>query len=425
MRLSEEKYEDIFNFIIITISVTLVFRQLSTILIIGFTLFNIFFYRNLKFEYKNLALLLIITSPLLLDIIFFWNNESLIAGLKSAEKRVSLLIFPIFILGFSKKINFLRLLKFYVVITTIILIILFLRYLIMYPDNVQKYLNNIHLWEMGYHFSSSFGMHAPALNMHVSFFSVSAFFLIFTKSKSKFRILLKTICFFLSLFFLLIINTRVALVTSILGYVVIILYQFKSKRFTTRKLVRISILVSFLIVLSISLFARAFPYIIHKYGEGSFSNMEMIGRLDELENPEKQVYNKLVTRLSIWKSAYELSQHKIWAGYGASDGKKELINYYKKTDQKFLARNKFPVHNQYLDFLLKFGLLGLFVVLVYIITIGWLGFQLKNPIIISYFLIFFICNLTDDFLIRYDGITFSGLWFSIFANQYKSKLDKI
>ena len=72
----------------------------------------------------------------------------------------------------------------------------------------------------------------------------------------------------------------------------------------------------------------------------------------------KQKYLIPWLRVSIWKSAWELSLKNLPFGVGASDGKPELVNYYKQTNQHFLAKYEFPTHNQFLDFLLKYGILG-------------------------------------------------------------------
>ena len=154
---------------------------------------------------------------------------------------------------------------------------------------------------------------------------------------------------------------------------------------------------------------------VEKYTKVTFGHMDKIGRLDEIKDPQIHVFNSLVTRISIWKSSLELSKNHLLFGFGASDNKKELISYYKKTNQKFLAKYEFPVHNQILDFLLKYGIFGVITFFIYIGNIFFLGLKLKNEIVFSFFIIFFISNLTDDFLIRFDGIVFSGLWISIFS----------
>jgi O-antigen ligase len=173
-------------------------------------------------------------------------------------------------------------------------------------------------------------------------------------------------------------------------------------------------------------FAKAFPFIIDKYTKVTFAHMDMVGRLDELENPEAQVYSSFVTRVSIWKTAWERAQKDLWIGVGAADGKDELNQAYVDTNQKFLAKYKFPTHNQFLDFLLKFGIAGLIGVLLYVMHVLWLSLQTKNALIFFFFVLFFTSNLTDDFLIRYDGITFSALWISVFAViAMNARLNKV
>jgi O-antigen ligase len=188
---------------------------------------------------------------------------------------------------------------------------------------------------------------------------------------------------------------------------------FKEKNY--KKVITTTTIVSVLSLTVFFLFLEKNTFMKEKYTTAMFSYMDKIGKLDEIDHPEIEVYSSLVTRLSIWKSVWELSIENLPFGVGASDGKPELFKYYKTTNQKFLANYQFPTHNQYLDFLLKFGILGLITIFLYVLTIGYIGYITKNAIIISFFLLFFVSNLTDDFLIRFDGIAFSGFWISIFS----------
>ncbi|UWY29266.1 O-antigen ligase family protein [Flavobacterium sp. TR2] len=367
-----------------------------------------------------------IASPVILELLLFWNNDSFAKGLKAIEKSTSLLIFPLFIIGNFQRINFLKLLKVYVLGTTLVMLFFFIRFNVLYPDLMHKYLNGIHLWEMGYQFGNSVGIHAPALNMHLAFVTVSAFYFVIKSfkddEKSKFKAI-TIIIFMLSFFFVLFVNTRMALVNVFIGVLIVLFYAVKQDNFRKIALKGLPLLV--LLIAVLFLFVQKDPYMKEKYSSVSFAYMDKVGKLDEIDHPEVKVFNSLVTRVSIWKSAWELSLKNLPFGVGASDGKNELNRYYAATNQKFLAKYEFPTHNQFLDFLLKFGILGPLVVLFYISIIGYLGFDLRNPIIISFFIIFFTSNLMDDFLLRFDGIAFSGFWLSIFSSywlQQKSAL---
>src|SRR3970040_92493 len=167
MNISEKNFNKIFNIFLFLIASTMIFRKPCTELIILFVAFNLFFLKKLKFTKTSLLLAAVIASPILIEILFFWNNDSYPMGLKSIEKSFSLLIFPLFILGNFQRVQFYKLLRFYSFTTTVIILFFFIRFIIEAPDLMNKYLNGIDLWEMGYQFSNSIGIHAPALNMHL------------------------------------------------------------------------------------------------------------------------------------------------------------------------------------------------------------------------------------------------------------------
>jgi hypothetical protein len=62
------------------------------------------------------------------------------------EKSISLLLFPLFILGNYKRVQFIKLLQFYSYTTTAIVLFFFIRFIVVYPDLINKYLGG-DLWE--------------------------------------------------------------------------------------------------------------------------------------------------------------------------------------------------------------------------------------------------------------------------------------
>jgi O-antigen ligase len=211
-----------------------------------------------------------------------------------------------------------------------------------------------------------------------------------------------------------------ALLNVLVGFLIVLILEFKTK-VKLKNVILTAVSLFVLLGGILFFFVQKDPYMKQKYSSVSFAYMDKVGKLDEIDHPETKVFNSLVTRVSIWKSAWELSLKNLPFGVGASDGKPELNKYYKETNQKFLAKYEFPTHNQFLDFLLKFGILGPLVVMLYIFTIAYLGYDLKNALILSFFLIFFTSNLMDDFLLRFDGIAFSGFWFSVFGSFWLQK----
>ncbi|TDP04177.1 O-antigen ligase family protein [Flavobacterium sp. 245] len=430
MNISEKNFNKIFHIFLCVIAVAMIFRKPCSLLIILFAAFNLIFFKKLQYSKKQLLLIACIASPILLELLLFWNNDSFSKGLKAIEKSISLVIFPLFIIGNYQRVNFLKIIRTYVISTTAVMIFFLIRFIIVFPDLVAKYSNRIDLWEMGYQFADSIGIHAPALNMHLAFVTVCALYFVFESFRNQSKIVFKIASlavFLFSFFFVLLVNTRMALINALIGFLIVFFYEIRSK-FNLKKIVLTGSVIVVLLVGILFLFVQKNPYMKEKYSSVTFAYMDKVGKLDEIDHPEIKVYNSLVTRVSIWKSAWELSVKNFPYGVGASDGKPELFKYYKETNQQFLAKYELPTHNQFLDFLLKFGILGPLVVFLYIFTIGYLGYDLKNAMILSFFLIFFTSNLTDDFLLRFDGIAFSGLWSSIFASywlQQKLTLDKV
>ena len=125
MTISEKNFNKIFNYFLGLIAIAMIFRKPCTLLIVLFAIFNLLSIKKLNFSKQSLVLVFLIASPLLLEIIMFWNNDSFGNGLKSLEKYSSLLIFPLFILGNYQRIQFLKILRFYSIITTIILLFFF------------------------------------------------------------------------------------------------------------------------------------------------------------------------------------------------------------------------------------------------------------------------------------------------------------
>src|SRR5690606_10502144 len=128
-------------------------------------IYNIVHFKYLEFPKSIWKYLILLCLPLFFELGFLWNNDVFTFGLKSLEKYISLLVFSIFFLGNYKQLSFFKIINQYRVLATSILLILLLRFLIIDYDLVVKYLNGIHLWEMGYKFAESFKNHAPAVNM--------------------------------------------------------------------------------------------------------------------------------------------------------------------------------------------------------------------------------------------------------------------
>ena len=125
MNISEKTYSKIINIFLILISITLIFRKPCSWIIAGFSIFSLIYIKKIKINKASFKLIFFIAIPVLVELLFFWNNDNFNQGLKSLEKSTSLILFPLFIIGNYKYINFIKTLKLYSIITTIIVFIFY------------------------------------------------------------------------------------------------------------------------------------------------------------------------------------------------------------------------------------------------------------------------------------------------------------
>ena len=422
--LKEKNYQKL-NFFILLLASLILLRKAATIVIIVFFVFSLINYKDYYKDIKKyIRLGLIINIPILLECIFFWNNDSAFLGMKSLEKSISCLLLPYLIIPHFEYIDTFKILKKYSIYSAFILIISLISFAFFEHSYFMKYLNGIHLWQMGYTFSDYIGIHAPALNMYISFICVYILYLTineFSKndfSKKAIKLFLLFLVFF---FFLLVINTRIAMLTFVLNSILLFIF---SKIVIRKKIIIVILSVTILSCLT-KIFIEKFPYTLDKYTVHLFNDMDKVGKLDEIDNPEIYAYTSLVTRISIWKSSYEVGKKNFLFGVGSSDAQKELINHYRETDQRFLTKYGFITHNQFLNFFIKYGIIGLIGCFIYIFYPLFLSIKTNNIIIFCFFLNFLISNITDDYLNKFDGLVYTALWYSIFTCYYLNNKSKL
>lgn len=119
-------------------------------------------------------------------------------------------------------------------------------------------------------------------------------------------------------------------------------------------------------------------------------------------------------RIYIWKSSVELFKNNYLVGVGTGDIQNELNNQYLMDGQEYLAKQNTNTHNQFLDYLIKFGVIGFLGVAIsfwYFFKYAWSSSDGFYPM----FLVFvFLCMLTENILNRQLGIVFFFFFNSLF-----------
>lgn len=413
--------EDLFYIMVALYASTIIFNEFSKFFLWGFGAIFLIFYSKIYIYRSKVIWAFII--PVVLHVLFFWNNESFIQSIKQLEKFTVFLVFPLIFIFQQRPINIRKILTYYSSIFSTILFLFFIYYLYINFIDFKGYVLGEDVWKMGYAFSNFLGTHAPRFNMHVSFLSFVNLYLVMNTALGKNKdssLFVRVACLASSLFVMLIINTRVAIAIFAVCAISYIGYIFFVKGFTVKKMFFISAILG--IISTVFLFT--FPYTLEKFQKKTFNKMDMIGKLDQIDQPEEKIYNSLVTRLTVWSVVLDMSTKKPIKGYGYTNCYALLFQKYKDSNQQFLLKHKFKVHNQFLDYLLKFGYAGVLLLIIFFANKFYIAIKIRSTVFLYFCILFLAANLFDDLLRIYDGIAFSAFWTSVFIKSYLEKRSK-
>jgi O-antigen ligase len=122
-------------------------------------------------------------------------------------------------------------------------------------------------------------------------------------------------------------------------------------------------------------------------------------------------------------------------GYGTGATKKHVLRFYEKEGLSKAIKYKYNAHNQFIQFFIANGLLGVFCFLLCIVLPLKLALSSKDWIFVSFIFVFFFTSLVESTLLRQKGIVFFALFNSLlianfskrtfFSNKSQSKVLNI
>jgi O-antigen ligase len=157
-----------------------------------------------------------------------------------------------------------------------------------------------------------------------------------------------------------------------------------------------------------------------------------IFRIDSLRNrfltemtyelaKNKKAADKEEYRMIRWEAAIDIIKESPIIGHGSGSEIELLKEKYfeKKLYNSYL--HELNAHNQYLSFLINFGLIGL---IVYLLTLAWgvrEAIKNKDVMLLSFMILVIIVSLSEDLLDVNKGIFFYSFFFSYFVLSHNKK----
>lgn len=114
----------------------------------------------------------------------------------------------------------------------------------------------------------------------------------------------------------------------------------------------------------------------------------------------------LSQRIEYSKAALNIIKNNLWFGVGTGNFEKEYKKSFREINSLLNESNYGSAHNQYLNYLLKFGIIGFVYILLVIIFVLYKKGQSRNNLLILFLVYMMIANFGDSNLETHVGLSF-------------------
>ncbi len=393
---------DVVFLLLLGIASSFIFDRLNAILV--FFLFFLHFFLvlkggKIKFE----------TTPYFWGLILFFSlnifgliyTENLSRGLDIIGRQISFLLFPLFYITYKVR-NISLLLKIYcaAIFALIILFEVDIIYRFFFNSNTFPLTLDLFLSYRftGVKLTELLPIHNSYFAMYIMFSNVIIFHFI-TKTKSSFTAIGLFLLIWLQSFFILQMVAKTAIVLNALIVAISIIYVL-----TKHKGHKMLLITSFSAIIMLSFTYAYLDYPIRRISD----------RFVELSEGEMA---KRETRIKLWNSAMPIVKDNYILGVGTGDVEDLLHDAYQLSNISSTSN----IHNQYLDYSLRFGVVGL------LFFLSILGGALVHAVKTGSYLYFCFtiiimgCALTENIFSRQWGIIFYAFFnylLFVFAKEH-------
>jgi len=334
------------------------------------------------------------------------------AALSSLSKMLPIILFPM-ILGTSSVVNrklFNKGSLFFIASTflSVVYAILYALYDV-YISGVWTHWED----EAVYNKFFSYGLTRVFRNWHPTYVAMfvnisMAMIIIQIKENAKF---FKTVNkFFICLLFSVLILSLYLLDSMIgfVGFFILILYFTLYYVFSKN---------SSITVKTVSIFVPILVgFIIYDYNPLKIDKIDTLKKTEWIPTDKQEKRNVLTIRMAKWEThLYIFRQHLLW-GTTLADIKNIREKKYIEMGYLDLAKNNYNAHNQYIEILTSFGVIGS-IFFFGIILLPFVKFQNVHSLVIPISIMFLLTFFTESVLNRQQGLLAFMLFFSLFISR--------
>ncbi len=359
-------------------------------------------------SFKNRLLLLFVLFYLM-QIFSTLYSANVKDALFQLEKKLPLIILPL-VIGTSIRLSFRqtsRLLRFFIISVSLSSLIC-LGYATHRNNYWEVFSNPVWFYFSYYDLTQVLNIQPNYLALYVGFsILVIVYFIVKNWNSYSFfkRVLLSVGSFYLFIF-LSLLSGR----TPILAVIFIMFFGLTYYSIRQAKIFK-GILITSVIVFFLLVTLYQFPIIRERLLQ-TFNieqNMTWINQYGDGTGGLPQI------RLLKWQCSWNVIKDNWLFGVGVGDVQDSLQIQYASINFELALNQGFNSHNQFLQIWIGTGLIGLFIFVLSMILHFLRSFRSHNYVFVMFITFFLICSLTESTLERQWGITFFGLFYSIFA----------
>lgn len=360
----------------------------SSISIILLSVWWLFFTKPKLRELKGgFTLIFVLSIPFLLTLLGLIYTDDLNYGLKKLQLVLPFVIFPLIIFSSNLSNAVVRFVLYCFSLGT------FLATLIGVLRASYFRLNDLGNYFYYQRFSELVDKHTTYLSLFVV---ISCLFVFHEMLQKRLKIIYGVLILMFFFFVLYVASTRISIVALLVGMSYVFFREIKSK-------------LKWLVLI--------FPLVL-----AGFYSLPNFQKRFELNVTEKGAIDDVQFRSEHWQSVVEtIEQNSILFGSGSGSKRDFLYDTYRKHKLTSAYELEYNAHNQYLEIVLDFGLIGLIAFLVMLIYLAWTFLKHNDSLAFGLFLVFCIFFLTESLLQRHDGVVVFSLFMSLFLLSQKKR----
>jgi O-antigen ligase len=344
---------------------------------------------------SKISILFLVLYALVFISFFYSTNVN--NGIKEVKNLLPLLIFPLlFTFVKLKESQIIFILKSFI---TGCLVAFFI-------SVGSQFFHYINGQEYSFHYSNFVAilwMHPTYLAIYLNF-SIIVVYHLLVKKEISFSYFAFSISIFLV--FILLLSARMQIINSILVFVLIFVHFLKN-HFSVKTFISLLLLPVIMItfILNNQKIVDRFTYV---------QNMNY-----NLESTKNTSWNGANVRLAIWDCAFDVIKDNLIFGVGVGDEDEELLKSFKNRNFNFAYNLNYVAHNQYVQFLISNGVIGLLSYLSIFIYCFYYALKNKHFLLFGLTMLLLISGFSESFLKMQSGIVFFSFMILLLF-QYKT-----